>query len=222
MIELKDIAIRHIQEYLQGTKTIHELKLDLDKTQAFQHIPASVDLPTKLLTQVNLAAYNCNELFDLPNSSATHQGLIHMLESYLNGQLTAIEINDWAENQICWEIGKGQEDLLVDGIVGEFGMHEEYTNKYLTPPVLNRFISLLKTKRSDDIESALHLLCYEDRRSALAFLLTEYKNGKTENLIRFIQDNFHTDIDSFIFKDIFKNASADKNENLKLLDALYV
>ena len=144
-----------------------------------------------------------------------------MLESYINGHLTTIEINDWAENQISWEIGKGQEDLLVDRIVGEFAMCEDYINEYLTTPVLKRFISMLKTKRNDNAESVLQLLSYEDRRNAIALLLSEYKNGRTENLKKFLQENFQADIDDFIFKDIFKNASADKNENFKLLDKLY-
>ncbi|MBK8699840.1 MAG: hypothetical protein IPN29_10010 [Saprospiraceae bacterium] len=222
MRDLKDIAIRHVQDYLQGTKTIHELKTDIDKTPEFRHISDSIELPNKLLTHVNLGAFNCNELFELPNSSATRQGLIHILESFMSGHLTAIEINDWADNQICWEIGKGQEDLLVDGIVGEFAMYEDYINKYLTTPVLKRFISMLKTKRDDNVESALQLLSYEDCRNAISFLLTEYKNGQTINLTKFLQDNFQADIDNFILKDIFKNASADKNENLKLLDKLYV
>ena len=222
MTDLKDIAIRHLQDYLQGTKTIHELKFDLDKTPEFKNISDTIELPHELMTKVNLGAFNCKELFDLPNSSATRQGLIHMIESYLSGQLTAIEINDWAENQICWEIGKGQEDELVDNIVGEFGMYEDYIIKYLTPPVLKRFISLLKTKRSSDAERALQILGYEDRRKALSFLLAEYKNGQTTNLTKFLQDNFQADIDGFIFKDIFAKSSADKNENLELLDKLYL
>ena len=222
MTDLKDIVIRHIQDYLQGTKTIHELKLDIDKTPEFRHINATIDLPTNLMTQVDLGAYNCKELFDLPNSSATRQGLVHMLESYLGGQLSATEINDWAENQITWEIGQGQEDALVDDIVSEFGMYEEYITENLSDSVIKRFISLLKTNRADEIERTLMLLSYEHRRTALSFLLTEYKKGQAINLTKFLQDNFQTDIDSFIFKDIFKNASLDKTENLKLLDKLYV
>ena len=222
MTDLKDIAIRHVQEYLQGTKTIHEIKADIDKIPEFKHIADTVELPNELLRQVNLGAYNCEELFELPNSTATRQGLIHLLESYLNGQVTATELYDWSENQACWEIGKGQDDLLVDGIVGDFGLYEEYTIKYLTPDVIKRFISLLKTKKADNVESVLLLLCFNDRRNALAYLLTEYKKGQNENLLKFLHDNFQTDIDGFIFKDIFAKSSADKNENLELLDKLYL
>lgn len=222
MTDLKDIVIRHVQEYLQGTKTIHEIKADINKIPEFKHIADTVELPNELLQQVNLSAYNCNELFDLPNSIATRQGLIHLLESYLNGQVTADELNDWAENQFCWEIGKGQDDLLVDGIVSEFGMYEEHISKYLTPDVIKRVVSLLKSKKADSVERVLFLLCFNDRRNALAYLLTEYKKGQNENLLKFLQDNFQTDIDGFIFKDIFAKSSADKNENLKLLDKLYL
>jgi hypothetical protein len=221
MKEYKEIAINKIKEYLQGCKTIHELKTDLMDISYFKDIPDNVELPVQLLRHVGLDTFNCEELYDLPDAIATRQGLIHLLECYIKDEIKEIEINDWAENQFCWEIGQEQKDLLVDNILGELAMSVDYIKEFLTKDVIKRFIKILNGKNDKKTENIIFLLSFESKRQGLAFTMTEYKKGHNWNIDKFMNSNFDTDFENFIFRQELEKCTENIDENLKIVDRLH-
>ena len=220
MMEHKKFIIKKIQEYRQGIKTIHEIKKELAGIPELQYIPDGIELPNLLLRHVKLKAFNCRELYDLPDSIATRKGLIHLLNSYLKGESTDTEIKDWAENQLCWEMGHEQDDALIDGIVNEFSLHKDYIKEYLTPLVIKRFISLLQRSEREDVERILFTLSYENVQEEFAEVLVDFKKGKKNKLISFLDEKFETTPENFPLAPQLKNCFSDKQKNISLIEDL--
>jgi hypothetical protein len=219
-MEHKKFIIKKIQDYRQGIKTIHEIKKELADIPELQYIPDSIELPNLLLRHVKLSAFNCPELYDLPDSIATRKGLIHLLNSYLKGETNDTEIKDWAENQLCWEMGDEQDDALIDTIVNEFSLHKDYIKEYLKPTVIKRFISLLKRNEPEEVEHVLCILSYEKVQQEFADVLADYKKGKTDRFNIFLDEKFDSILDDFPLMPQIKTCFSDKQKNIALIEDL--
>ena len=220
MTNLKNLIIRYIQYYRQGTKTIHEIKTELEAFHNLKDISENLELPIMLLNKIGLGPFNCEELFDLPNAVATRTGLLHLLKSYTNGDINEAEINYWAESQFVWEIGLEQNDPLVDSIVTELAFSEEYIKEHLSFEVIKRFVKILNAGKDEISENICFLLSFESTRQGLAYLLTEYQKGQKESLDRFLIKNFGVNFENFLFRPSLEKCSDNISENLILIDRL--
>jgi hypothetical protein len=199
-MELKQFVIESIKQYRQGVKTVHELYQELKSYNDLHPLSDTIDLPHEIMSKVGLGAYNCNELFEIPDAVATRSGLIHLLQEYLAGRLTIIELNDWGENHIAWEVGIQTEDETVDLIAGNIiAQCDVEPENNFTKDIVGHFLRILQGGSNRAKEKVAVHLAYPDTFKSFYYYTADFKQGKhnKQEYEKYITDKFWLSLAEF-------------------------
>lgn len=190
---LKQPVIQKIKQYRQGVKTVHELYQELKDDKDLQPLSDAAGLPVELMSKVGLSAFNCEELYELPNAVASRAGLIHLLEEFLADRLTIAEINDWGENQVTWEIGTETEDETVDLIAGNIiAQCDVQPEEYFTKEIVSKLLEIIKLDIDRIKERVAVHLAFPRSFKSFCYYTADYKQKKhtKEDYEKYIEEKF--------------------------------
>jgi hypothetical protein len=178
----------------------------------------SKDLLNQIMTNVGLDAFNCEELFDLPDARPTRPGLIHLLQKYHDGHLTLEEIVDWADNQICWEVGGEITDLTVKEVTDTLTVADIEPENGFTSEIVKHLIHILKSNEGHTKELVAINLAFPWRFRSFCYRTKDYREGKIseEEYSKYIQDKFDLSLHDFPYQNSIRTVDS----NIKAIEAM--